>query len=806
MSVIIQGYEYDIFISYRHNDNLDGWVTDFVLNLERELKGTIKEPVSIYFDTNPHDGLLETHNVGKSLESKIRCLIFIPIISRTYCDTKSFAWQHEFCAFNKMAGEDAFGMDIKLTYGNVSSRILPVKIHELPQEDSSLLENELGGNLRSIDFIYREPGVNRPLRPSDSKNDNQGKTDYKNQLNKSANAISEIIRSIRNTDISANDASYDKPLSSKTRKLPFRKKLAGRNVLRASVVYILTALIIWKIAAIGSDLLNLSENIIKLLTLVLVVLFPFAILLAWLYERSPDGFIRTGSDASMQNPFKDEQKKPFTSVTFISLLLVTTIALFLLFPISARTDSPSGTAGSAKSIAVLPFDNMSNDPEQEYFSNGMMQEILNHLFMIGGLKIPSGTSSLRFKGTRLSVREIARELKVSYILEGNVSRSGNNVRIIVRLIDGNNEQLLWTEDYKRTMTAINLLEIQSDVAQHVADNMKIVINPEVKQRIEAKPTLNTEAYTLFLQSDNFLPFEQAKANLEKAIVLDPEFADAYALLAKYWLYEGGHGGDLERDLVLEKAKPLIEKALQLDRNSPLAHTVMATLSLYYNWDFESVEKEFQIYNELNPSNSDLKGFFSDYLLASGKFQEAFDLTENAFMQNKNSVSNWVQMALAYYYNDQSDNALETIETTQQLYPDNDFVITNSLRLFVYEAKYEKAIELFEKRNADIPLDNILPYDLGEIGIAYYKSGMIKQSGDILDALLAKSRLSAVGSPSFFAAGVYTAMGEDDKALQMLDKAYNDHEVEMYWLKVEPNFSHLHGNPHFENLLKKIGLK
>src|SRR6185369_8325911 len=143
------GFEYDIFISYRQNDNRSGWVTEFVKILEEELAATIKDPVSIYFDVNPHDGLLETHNVGKSLEGKLKCLIFIPILSQTYCDPKSFAWQHEFCAFNKLAKENAIGRDIKLRNGNYASRILSIKIHSLDPKDKALIENELGEVLRS---------------------------------------------------------------------------------------------------------------------------------------------------------------------------------------------------------------------------------------------------------------------------------------------------------------------------------------------------------------------------------------------------------------------------------------------------------------------------------------------------------------------------------------------------------------------------------------------------------------------------------------------------------------------------------
>ena len=197
MASIIPGYEYDIFISYRHNDNLDGWVSDFVQNLEKELKVTIKEPISIYFDTNPHDGLLETHNVDKSLQGKLKSLIFIPIISQTYCDPKSFAWQNEFCPFNKYAREDQFGLDIRLSNGNVASRILPVKIHDLDKEDTALLESELGGVLRAIEFIFSSPGVNRPLTSSDNPDKNKNQTFYRDQINKVANAIYEIIRGIR---------------------------------------------------------------------------------------------------------------------------------------------------------------------------------------------------------------------------------------------------------------------------------------------------------------------------------------------------------------------------------------------------------------------------------------------------------------------------------------------------------------------------------------------------------------------------------------------------------------------------------
>jgi tetratricopeptide (TPR) repeat protein len=199
MSSIIEGYNYDIFISYRLRDNKgEKWVSEFVEALRTELESTIKEDISIYYDENPHDGLLETHDVDASLREKLKCLIFIPIISRIYCDDKAFAWVHEFKPFIEIASKDQFGFKITLPNGNVSTRVLPIKIHELDREDIDLCESQLGSVLRGVDFIYKSPGVNRPLRVNeDHPKDNLNKTYYRDQINKVANAIKDILTGLR---------------------------------------------------------------------------------------------------------------------------------------------------------------------------------------------------------------------------------------------------------------------------------------------------------------------------------------------------------------------------------------------------------------------------------------------------------------------------------------------------------------------------------------------------------------------------------------------------------------------------------
>jgi tetratricopeptide (TPR) repeat protein len=217
MASLIPGFEYDIFISYRQKDNKgDRWVTEFVTALKTELEATFKDEITIYFDENPHDGLLETHDVGASLKDKLRCLIFIPVISRTYCDSRSFAWEHELVAFVEEATKDRFGLKVRLPNSNIASRVLPVRIHDLTPDDKKICEETLGGMLRSVDFIYRSPGVNRPLRANeDHPHDNMNKVYYRDQINKTANAIDEIIQSLKVIHLYgvSDNSGFDQPVN-----------------------------------------------------------------------------------------------------------------------------------------------------------------------------------------------------------------------------------------------------------------------------------------------------------------------------------------------------------------------------------------------------------------------------------------------------------------------------------------------------------------------------------------------------------------------------------------------------------------
>lgn len=710
MASILPGYEYDIFISYRQKDNkYNGWVSEFVNNLSKELEATFKEEISIYFDENPHDGILETHNVDASLKKKLKCLVFIPVISQTYCDPKSFAWQNEFVAFKTMAANDSIGKDVMLANGNITCRILPIIIHEIDAGDKMLIENELEGPLRAIEFIYKSQGVNRSLRPDDLRSENMNHTYYRDQINKVANATKEIINGLKNPNVNR------------------AKTLPGSY-------------------------------------------------------QAKSGFNRT-----------------------IKLGIKTAIGIFVLAGLITSgyflLSSPPGKSADnfEKSIAILPLKWPGNDPSLESISDFITQEIQSSLCKIEGLRIPAINSG----STQITIGELAKRLNVAYVLQGSVNRSGNKILVFAQLINGKNGEIIKPFDYSSANSIVDLHHIQSDLVEKIAENMNVVINPDVKMRIEKRSTENDEAYMLYNQaSKEPLYREDARQNLEKAITLDSLYADAYALLASHWLYKGTV--DLSGDSAIGHVEPLIKKSLQLDPNSFQAHLSKAILSMLYYWDFESVAREYLYCKQLLPSYSNVEAFFSDYLLAMGKFDQAFAYSKKAYDNNKISELNWIEMALAYYFNNENEIAYDKIEEALRLFPADNLVIFNFIRLSVYLEKYKMALQEFEKLNGDADPGKLPSISLGHAGIAYFATGNQNKTSVFLNELLRRGEKSEIGSPLFFAAEIYTAEKEYNKAIQTLEMSYARHEVELYWLKTEPLFRPLHDDPRFDNILKKIG--
>lgn len=609
MPSILPGFEYDIFISYRHNDNRSGWVTDFVNALQEELASTIKEPLTIYFDKNPHDGLLETHNVDKSLEGKLKCLIFIPILSQTYCDPKSFAWQHEFCAFNKLAKEDQFGRDVKLNNGNVASRILPIKIHDLDAEDKAIIENKIGGVLRAIEFIYKEAGVNRPLRLNeDNPNKNQNQTTYRNQVNKVANAIKDIITGIKNPGAGIKET--NRKIESTPVSPSFRKKTA----------------------------------------IIASVLIVLGIAFAWFYYRAGWG----ETLASVQS----------------------------------------------KSIAVLPFENMNHDPEQDYFSNGMSEDILNHLVKIADLKVKSRTSTLQYKGTTKTAPQIGDELNVANIVEGSVRRVGDQVRIVVQLIDAQKDVHLWSETYDRNFK--DVLSLQSEIAIEIARALQAQLSDSEKESISKQSSQNITAYDYFLKAREAmngyeltrLDYENALSLINQSLKLEPDFSKGLAFKGRIWF---GYMHDLgySDKIALDSVKYYANRSIATDPKAPDGHLLLSDV-YYFLGNLTEAKRANEIAYTLAPSDPGANFRYGNKLLEDHDERGA-DLILKSIETNmrRQDAAYYNSYATFYWYSDDLETAEKLIQQAQKLDPGNFFLAVNLANLYWEQKKYDQATEVLK---------------------------------------------------------------------------------------------------------------
>jgi adenylate cyclase len=461
-----------------------------------------------------------------------------------------------------------------------------------------------------------------------------------------------------------------------------------------------------------------------------------------------------------------------------------------------------------KSIAVLPFANMSNDPQQDYFVDGMMDEILNRLFKIGDLRIISRTSTLRYKGTKKNMKEIAKELGVTNLLEGSVQKEGDVITIRAQLIDGKKDEHLWADTYHAEFK--DVFAIQSDIAQKIASSLKIKLDPVVKKRIEKIPTQNTQAYDLFLKSRDKLTsiqWKEQKKLLDSCISLDPNFAPAYAEIGFYWINRGSYMGDLNLEQAKDAALPFLNRAIQLDPNLPAAYEYFALIHLWFDWDFDKAGKDWKKVFEINPAG--MPGVFwrqeyGAFLLASGRFDEALDNAKLG-LKDKNNTRSWLAMQNAYFIMGEYEKSLEICDAYYKVFNDN-FLKFASAANKVLLNRYKEAIPDLDLIKKDYPIlsgfSNFLCYQ----AIVFYKIGEKEKADALVEEMKLRKLKSTAGSPAFYLAVLHTTLGDKDQALDWLEKSFVDHEVEMYWIKTYPVFKPLYGNKRFDGLLKKVGFK
>lgn len=817
MPSLIQGFEYDIFISYRHNDNRSGWVTEFVKALQEELATTIKEPVSLYFDTNPHDGLLETHNVDKSLEGKLKCLIFIPILSQTYCDTKGFAWEHEFCAFNKLALKDSFGRDIHLSSGNVASRILPVKIHDLDSADKSLLENELGAVLRAIEFIYKTPGVNRPLNFSDKKEDNANKTFYRDQVNKVANAVKEILSGMKEP-ATAGSVSAERPPQRVHTPETFLEKIRKRDLPRVTLVSAIFVLLILQLSKTIVPWLGWPDWTAKTVLIVAALGFPLALVMAWLFEWSPEGIIRTSSASAAANPYPSNRKKPLTgNLVLVSLLIIVLVQYFVATP-AARNEQDTN------SIAVLYFHNISSDPEQDFFSDGITEEITAHLSAIKGLRVTSRTSVIPYKGKgkAINIREIARELNVDNILEGSVRKAGDKLRITAQLIDARTDEHIWTEIYDRGIA--DVFSIQSEIARSIAGKFKITISREANAKIAAIPTSNMEAYEFYLKAraipkaagggigTYYGSEDKAISLLKEAIALDPDFVQPYVLLSSY--YQGIIGK-------YDSAVMLAKEAIIRDPTSAHGYIALASTQEDPSISSKWLRKAYALDTIAGLlSFADLYETMGDIPKSIQCFSQVINLAPDRFESYTGKAGIYIQMA-------QMDSTNKYLTLAGEAAPNSSAIYLLQWRSAAFSGQLELSRNAAMKYYGDDSLSYFkamgiiylfnrkwkeaegyyarTQYRDMDLGLVMLKTGR-RDSGKLILRQSLEYRDAHGGGGYFKGSRIQAALGNKAKAIEYFNKVLESGYYDLLVLRNDPFWDELREEPEFKILVEKMEKK
>jgi eukaryotic-like serine/threonine-protein kinase len=460
------------------------------------------------------------------------------------------------------------------------------------------------------------------------------------------------------------------------------------------------------------------------------------------------------------------------------------------------------TSPRIESLAVLPLENLSHDPEQEYFADGMTEALITDLSKIGALKVISRTSVMQYKGAKKRLPEIAKELNVDAVIEGSVQRAGNRVRITAQLIRAATDTHLWADSYERDLQ--NVLALQDDVAQAIAEQIRVRLTPQERTRLTGGRIVNPQAYEMYLKGRYFwnrrtrdaLP--KAVDYFQRAADIDPTYALAHVGLADSYVVLGVNQF-LTPSEAFPKAKRAALKALELDSALAEAHTSLAFV-LAREWDWAGAEREFQRALELNPGYSTAHHWYSYFLTMMGRHEEAIAEARRATELDPLSLVINANLGVVLYYAGHSDEAIRQGLRTVDLDP-NFYIAHFNLGLAYKKAGiFDKAIAELERARA---LSGNNPMPLAALGAVYGFSGRKAHAEKVLMELRELSKRGYV-SP-YLLAGVYTGLGEKEQAIEWLEKAYEERDSLLPWIKVSPTFDSLRSDPRFQDLLRCIGL-
>jgi len=579
----------------------------------------------------------------------------------------------------------------------------------------------------------------------------------------------------------------------------FFSELKRRNVYKVAVAYAVVGWLLVQITTQVFPFLEIPVWVVRLVIALVAIGFPIALVIAWAFELTPEGIKRT---EDVERP-AGLLSKNRTWVYVVAIGAAFSIGLFFIGRYTAR--NPSAVAPSelpAKSIAVLPFDNLSRDPDNAYFAEGVQDEILTRLAKVADLKVISRTSTQRFKSSPDNLPQIARQLGVLHILEGSVQKSGDSVRVNVQLINALTDAHLWAEIYDRKLT--DIFAVESDIAKTIADTLQAKLTGSEKQMMAAQSTSDTAAYELYHKGrslwgkrtgDNI---PKAIAFYEQAIARDPNYALAYAGLSAAHILAPFYAG-ANRLEANAKAKEAALKALRLDPNLAEAHLALGKVLFFREIDLAGATREYKRAVELKPNDADAHHWYgNDALAALGQFDEAIVEGKRSVELDPLSLVINADLGVTFFYARRYDESARQLRKTAELDP-TSFYPHYNLGLALQAADdLPSALREYEKAK--------------QLGDNTYVSTLCAQAKALTgDKDAARRMLSELDKISqqrevvgYLRALLYLSLNNKEEALRWLEQGYAERDgSNISTIKVDPLLISLHGDPRFEALVQKV---
>jgi TolB-like protein/Tfp pilus assembly protein PilF len=584
----------------------------------------------------------------------------------------------------------------------------------------------------------------------------------------------------------------------------FFSELKRRNVVRMAGLYLIGAWLLVQVAGTVLPMFGAPDWLPRSIVILLAIGFIPALIFSWVFELTPEGLKRDEDVRPEQSIAPQTARRMNRMIIAVLVLALGYFAIdkFVLAPRRAVMPNDTSSAIGAKSIAVLPFENLSDDKANAYFAEGVQDEILTRLAKVADLKVISRTSTQHFKSSPDNLPQIAKQLGVINILEGSVQKSNDQVRVNVQLINALTDAHLWADIYDRKLT--DLFSVESDIAKTIADTLQAKLTGSERVSIAKTPTANPEAYELYLKG-RFFWNKRTAAHLRKsteyfdqAIEKDPNYALAYAALAQAWLLLPAYNGGAPKDC-FPKAESAAKKALALDDNSADAHAALAAVMGLYHFDLAGSIAEYERALQLNPNDATTHHWLAnEALAATGQTEREISEMKRALELDPLSLIINTNVGVAYFHARRFDEAIAQLRKTVEMDPGFYFVHYNLGQALELKGSIPEAIAEYQKAIAL----NDDPYPLGLLGHLYGTLGRKDEAQQILEQLRVARKQRYV--QAYCLAAVYLGLGDHNEALNWLDESYRERDgFSLQSIRIDPVLVPLHGDPRFEALAEKI---